>query len=95
MTERPDRFAPRSAVSAADLEPLSLAVVELDSFVDDPAPSFADLARRLARFRVSPSANDLDGGVILLGSVCLPDWLGLLGADQGAAMTIRSSQLTS
>jgi hypothetical protein len=67
------RIPPRSAVSAADLAPLTVAVIELDSFVDDPAPTFADLARRLVRFRVAHPEADVAGGVIDLGRIGIPE----------------------
>jgi hypothetical protein len=72
MSTEPRRIAPRSAVSGAHLEPLTVAVVELETGADDPAPSLAELARRLVRFRGAPPTENLEGGVIVLGSIGLP-----------------------
>jgi hypothetical protein len=73
MPDRPHRFAPRSAVSAADLGPLTVALVELDSRVNDPAPTFAALARRLLGFEPPLPDDDVRGAIIDLGSIALPD----------------------
>ena len=65
MSSETRRFAPRSAVSGADLETLTRAVIEFDALVDDAAPSVAELARRLIRFRVAPTEAVVQGLVIL------------------------------
>jgi hypothetical protein len=73
MPDPSRRFEPRSAVSAADLRPLTVALVELDSRVNDPAPSFAALARRLLGFEPSLPDDEVRGAIIDLGSIALPD----------------------
>ena len=73
MFDSPRRFTPRSAVSATDLVPLQAAVVELDSRVSDPAPTFGDLLHRLIGFQPAEPEAEVRGGIVNLGSIALPD----------------------
>ena len=69
----PRRFVPRSAVAAADLRPLTVALDELDSAVNDPAPTFAALARRLVGFEPPVPDEEVRGAIIHLRPIALPD----------------------
>ena len=73
MPDRPHRFAPRSAVSGTDLRPLTAALLELDTRVNDPAPTFAALARRLLGFEPPLPDDEVRGAIINLRSIALPD----------------------
>jgi hypothetical protein len=73
MSQSLRRFAPRSAVSAADLQPLEIARLDLDETGSDPAETFLELARRLVGFRVAQPEAEVTGSVIHLGSIALPD----------------------
>lgn len=73
MSDDPRRIAPRSAIAGADLEPLTVALVELEGPVSDPAPTFVELARRLAGFRTSLPEDEVTGGIAHLRPIALPD----------------------
>jgi hypothetical protein len=61
------RFAPRSAVSAADLEPLAVARLDLEDTTDEPIHSVLDLARRFVRVVVSAPADEIATDIVHLG----------------------------
>ena len=69
----PRRSVPRSAVAAADLRPLTVALNELDSAVNDPAPTFAALARRLVEFEPPLPEDEVRGAIINLRPIALSD----------------------
>jgi hypothetical protein len=73
MPDRPHRITPRSVVAAADLRPLTVAVLELDTRVNDPAPTFGALARRLLGFEPPLPDDEVRGAIVDLGSIALPD----------------------
>jgi len=60
------RFAPRSAVSAADLARLAVARLDFADQADAPVRSVLALARRFVRV-VSPPADRAATGVVWLG----------------------------
>ena len=62
------RFAPRSAVSAADLAPLAVARLDLEDVSDEPIRSFLDLARRFVRVVASPPADEVATDIVQLGT---------------------------
>jgi hypothetical protein len=61
------RFAPRSAVSAADLEPLAVARLDFDDQPDEPVRTVLDLARRFVRVVASPPADEVATDIVHLG----------------------------
>ena len=67
------RFAPRSAVSAADLEPLKAALVDLETPEPDPAGTFLELARRLVRFVAEPAQPEVRTDIVDLGTIAVDD----------------------
>ena len=73
MSLASSRFAPRSAVSAADLEPLKAALVELEMPQPDPAATFLDLARRLVRFVAEPAEPEVRTDIVDLGTIAVDD----------------------
>src|SRR6476620_8913634 len=59
------RFAPRSAVSAADLAPLAVARLDFADQTDEPVRSVLDLARRFVRVVASPQPDEVTTVVVL------------------------------
>ena len=68
MTLATRRVAPRSAVSAADLEPLAIARLDFDDQPDEPVRTVLDLARRFVRVVASPPADEVATDTIHLGT---------------------------
>jgi len=62
------RFAPRSAVSAADLAPLAVARLDFDDQPDEPVRSVLDLARRFVRVVASQPDAEVATDIVHLGS---------------------------
>ena len=69
MSPATPRFAPRSAVSAADHEPLKSALVELDAPAADPAATVRDVARRIAGFVAERRVPAVRSPLVDLGSI--------------------------
>jgi len=68
MTLATRRFVPRSAVSAADLEPLAVARLDFDDQPDEPVRSVFDLARRFVRVVASPPPDEVATDIVHLGT---------------------------
>ena len=60
------RFALRSAVSAADLEPLAIARLDLDDQADEPIRNVLDLARRFVRVVASLPDDEVATDIVHL-----------------------------
>jgi hypothetical protein len=60
----PRHVAPRSQISAVDLEPLRVAVVELDEHVARGNRTFSDFTQRLIRFTVGEPVPEGSGPAI-------------------------------